>query len=337
MPPPTHFLCLPLATNSSLYQLTTSLARFTKDKAIIDPVIPGAKRSISPPHLTSDASEDESSVEKEPSQPEAYLPPKAIRPAGTIHLTLGVMNLRDKARIDAATELLRIIDIKHLLGEAAAAAAAAAAVPKPQNQVSTSGSGNTAGQPISTTIYQPNAEEELLSERVARLELPRITETSQVKQILPGNPVANTSGPGSKPLVVCLRGLYPMRSARKTSILYAAPDEISGRLIPFCKMLRDEFVKAGFVQEEDRDLKLHATVVNTIYVSDGKRSSGAGKFGKGRRRGKLEFDVTDLIERWKDEVWAEISIEKVAICEMGAKEDASGMIRYKEIATLDLP
>ena len=98
--------------------------------------------------------------------------------------------------------------------------------------------------------------------------------------------------------------------------------------MPFAERLRQEFVQAGFALEEKRDLKLHATIVNTLYAS---------KRGKGRK-GKvvLRFDAREMMERWKDEVWAEVRLERVAICEMGAKVDESGWERYVEVGGVEL-
>ena len=67
------------------------------------------------------------------------------------------------------------------------------------------------------------------------------------------------------------------------------------------------------------------------------------RWGKGSGR----FDATALIERYRDVVWAsDVRIEKVAICEMGAKdvlggEDSGGVVVvdqvYREIASVELP
>ncbi|KAH7040092.1 kinase A anchor protein [Microdochium trichocladiopsis] len=77
MPPraaPTHFLCLPLVTSISRPQLARSLGAFGAD-------------------VTS---------------PESFaIPEQAVRPLGTLHLTLGVMSLQGDARLEGAIALLR--------------------------------------------------------------------------------------------------------------------------------------------------------------------------------------------------------------------------------------
>ncbi|KAJ9649233.1 hypothetical protein H2199_000007 [Coniosporium tulheliwenetii] len=82
------------------------------------------------------------------------------------------------------------------------------------------------------------------------------------------------------PLKVSLRSLEPMQKAQKTSILYAAPDDPDGRLLRLGTELRRAFTDAELMVKDDRPLKLHATVVNTIYAkADGRR--GRRRPGKG--------------------------------------------------------
>ena len=67
-------------------------------------------------------------------------------------------------------------------------------------------------------------------------------------------------------LVVTLEGLVPMQKAVQSSILYAEPQDKSGRLVRFAESVRKSFEDGGWVLKEDRGLKLHATVLNTIYA-----------------------------------------------------------------------
>ena len=77
--------------------------------------------------------------------------------------------------------------------------------------------------------------------------------------------------------------------------------------------------------------------MNTIYVK--KSAGGKNRWGKGS--GKI--DAQEVIERWGETTWAEdIRVEKVAVCEMGAKkvENEEGKVIdevYKELASVDLP
>src|SRR5438045_9465240 len=82
----TSLLSLPLVTSISRPQLTRALQAFRND----------IKDDISPenPH---------------------GIPEKAVRPVGTIHLTLGVMSLVTPERVDAALAILKCLDITSLL------------------------------------------------------------------------------------------------------------------------------------------------------------------------------------------------------------------------------
>ncbi|TAQ89070.1 hypothetical protein B7494_g2589 [Chlorociboria aeruginascens] len=79
----THFLCVPLVTPTSRSQLQNSVGAFRTD-------------------LTSG---NENTV----------VPEKAVRPAGTLHLTLGVMSLLGQERIESALTLLASLNLKEML------------------------------------------------------------------------------------------------------------------------------------------------------------------------------------------------------------------------------
>ncbi|EME89565.1 uncharacterized protein MYCFIDRAFT_101602, partial [Pseudocercospora fijiensis CIRAD86] len=230
--PLTHFLCLPLITSSSRPEIEASLNAF--------------KDSIT-----------------------TSIHPKAIRPVGTLHLTLGVMSL-DPTKLAAAVNFLKELDLKSMLDGAS-----------------------------------------------------------------PGS--VNGSQTESK---LDLKGLESMHPPQKTSILYAAPTDRTGRLYPFCLALQEAFNEKEFLVSDDRKLKLHATLVNTIYAKDrGKptkpqinaqvsnipiRTQNNADAVKGHgpdANAHLKLDARSLIDKYKDYVWAEqITLDRVAICEMGAKK-----------------
>lgn len=81
----THFLCLPLVTLASKPQLQASLGLFCADISKGTPKNPGG------------------------------IPEKAIRPVGTLHLTLGVMTLLTPARVQEALTVLKSLNLKDLL------------------------------------------------------------------------------------------------------------------------------------------------------------------------------------------------------------------------------
>ncbi|KAF9978846.1 hypothetical protein BGZ65_006845 [Modicella reniformis] len=143
-----------------------------------------------------------------------------------------------------------------------------------------------------------------------------------------------------------------MGSVDATTVLYAAPYDASGRLWPLCEALRTAFIDAGFIAPENRPLKLHATIVNTIYVrgmASGASNNGNTAQGDKRSGGestqrrsnnkneKMKIDATELVKRWEHKIWGMVKVEKVAICEMGKKKGEDGLIRYKEIGQLEMP
>ena len=280
--PLTHFLCLPLVTPASTPTLTSSLTKFAASYTY--PVSRGLDVS---PRLTakstnSSRDSESGSNDEEGAQalPLAPFPRKAVRPLGTLHLTLGVMSLVSKERIDEAARFLKELDVQGMLK-------------------------NSADGTISSNVTAIRTEE-------AKIE-------------------ATQDKTNSAPLVVTLRGLQPMQAPEKTSILFAAPHDSSGRLMRFSEALRQAFLKEGLVKHEDRGLKLHATIVNTVYAKGGRRKGGGSRFQDGK------FDARDVIEKWKDEDWAEVKLESVAICEMGAKVGDDGVERYRKIAETNLP
>ncbi|KAL8769076.1 MAG: hypothetical protein Q9209_004862 [Squamulea sp. 1 TL-2023] len=325
-PPLTHFLCLPLTGGQAAPQWQASLQHFMNDIAGTDTVDSSVSTSVSTSINILKGSN---------------IPVKAIRPLGTLHLTIGVMSLKEPERVEGAIKLLRELDVGGML---------------------------------------------------AALKVEATAEPDQ-----------NTSPP---PLTLSFTSLKSMHSAKSTSFLYTAPMDTTGRLHPFCQSLKDRFTAADFMAEEERELKLHTTVLNTIYAGkghpsktlvqgkdgrfgiakvdetetenadDGHESGGEhrdkeltdgasfpeaitakpasiepqsqssepkrGKKGK-RRKQAVKFDARDLIKRYEDFNWArDVRIEKVAICEMGAKRitDDNGEVvgeEYTEIAAVPLP
>lgn len=269
---PTHFLCLPLVNKASLPALKTSLAKFLQDKAVQHVSNNGQSTGVSPPRSVREAPDSDIVPEKKDgSIYEAYLPARAIRPVETLHLTLGVMHLKDKARIEAASDFLKGMDVKHIFSRV-----------KPAMETSS-------------------------ADTISSLEAPKSTKATSIK--------------------IYLKGLHSMQPSNKARVLYAEPFDPSDRVLAFCNAVRDRFIQAGYIMDEGRELKLHATIVNTIY---------APKVRQGSKKRNLEFDARDLIDRWKNEIWAEIDLTKLAICEMGAKEDVDGVIRYLEVAQTEL-
>ncbi|KAN0113020.1 Protein kinase A anchor protein, nuclear localization signal domain containing protein [Hyaloscypha variabilis] len=252
----THFLCLPLITSTSRPQLQNSLATF-RDKVT----------GISTPELPNG------------------VPEKAIRPLGTLHLTLGVMSLLSQERIDNSLKHLRSLNLKELLS---------CASPKPLKT----------SDVAEDSTGQPQSKDKAIA-----------FDTKDVE-----------------PLKVTLRGLESMHTPSNTSILYSSPTS-DDRLYPFCQKLKDLFTEAGFILEENRPLKLHATIVNTVYVPGAR-----GKGGHGKSKAKLTLDAREILEDYEDFEWmSNVELTKLAICKMGAQKNGAGEEEYVVEGEVEMP
>ncbi|RJE21553.1 hypothetical protein PHISCL_06125 [Aspergillus sclerotialis] len=64
-----------------------------------------------------------------------------------------------------------------------------------------------------------------------------------------GGQQSTTNGP-PKPFTISLESLHALPRARAATVLHAAPVDSTSRLYPFCEMLRDKFLEAGFLVGE---------------------------------------------------------------------------------------
>ena len=312
-PPLTHFLCIPLVTPSSKSQLETSIETFRRN-------------------LSSDQQPEQTTADQPDqfNQPATHIHPKAIRPVGVLHCTLGVMSLLDKSKLEKAIALLQTLNVQQLLLDAAAAAAATST----PNSAPTQSTQNS-------------------------------TESNNKTPAPPPPP------PPPTPLTINLKGLASMHDPQNTSILYIPPYDPTQRLYPFCLALQKIFTKEGILLPDDRGLKLHATIVNTVYAKgrkqqpalkeggrvEGGSSSSSGQSAPEEDRSRfhgpnsnvsLKFDSRPLLEAYKSFVWAEDGVlDRIAICEMGAKKkkkervDGGGSVvgeeeEYTEVASVGL-
>ncbi|KAI4270389.1 MAG: hypothetical protein LQ337_006713 [Flavoplaca oasis] len=353
-PPLTHFLCLPLTGPKAVPQWQASLRKFEDDvtgmseSAIAQDTSAAGPASAPTSTSTSTSTPSTTTPNKENGKGKAKgsgIPVKAIRPLGTLHLTIGVMSLEEEGKLERAVELLKGLDLGALLRDA------------------------EKREGVDTTLTST---------------------TLPISPIPPSQPNQNAS---SLPLTLSFTGLHSMHSPKSTSFLYTPPTDSTGRLFPFCQSLRDRFATEGFMVDEERALKLHATVLNTIYadkVSPSKKlvQGADGRFGvvktdvgaveerleeeyqehdqeageeareeelesrsskprgKGRSKGKkkiVKFDARGLMERYREFEWVrDVRIEKVAVCEMGAKKviDGKGVVvgeEYTEVASVSMP
>lgn len=183
-PPLTHFLCLPLVNSTSLPQLEESLAAF---------------KAAYPPAPVSAFSSGRDQYTPEQNVSLGAIPEGALRPLGTLHLTLGVMSLPTKETLEEAMNFFRSLDLAALMHEA---------------------------------------------ERVAiHLRQKRSGRTASVE----------TTHRTNQPLSISLESLHALPRAKAATVLHASPVDPTGRLYPFCVMLRDKFLEAGFMQPEARE------------------------------------------------------------------------------------
>ena len=336
-PPLTHFLCLPITGGQAAPQWQASLQQFRND-------VVATNTSNSP--LDAKGSS---------------IPVEGIRPLGTLHLTIGVMSLKEPERLERAVDLLKKLDLVDMLKKEEEEEPKCVRTPRQAGEEPTTATGEPG---VSSLLAQPD------------------------------------QSVSSPPLILSFTGLKSMHSSTSTSFLYIPPTDPTGRLYPFCLSLKDRFSAGGFMTEEDRALKLHATILNTIYAAkvypsktlvqgedgrlgvaevekagtenavDGHQDEGQGneplnqegtiaeplstksksqppepkRERKGKRKKQVvKFDARDLINRYSKFEWARSArIEKVAICEMGAKKtkDEKGEVvreEYTEIASIPLP
>ncbi|KAJ5702063.1 hypothetical protein N7488_009611 [Penicillium malachiteum] len=288
----THFLCIPLVNSTSITQLEASLASFKEDY---------------PPIPASDPERRDRSSNDHVSQPP--IPEGAIRPLGTLHLTLGVMSLPSKHRLDDAISFFQSINLAELLQES----------------------------------------ERVALQKQAKSHRYRSNRTENAPEGL-----QDISQSSVHPLTASLESLHAIPRAKAATVLHAAPVDSTSRLYPFCLMLRDKFIEAGFIVGESKEkeeksekneeaseqqtntgdevaspqhegpdqpnildpytaaltrtpkvrpLLLHATILNTIYVRGRprpvKKSSHENQRWKNVQR-RIEIDARGLLDRYKD-------------------------------------
>jgi activating signal cointegrator complex subunit 1 len=89
------------------------------------------------------------------------------------------------------------------------------------------------------------------------------------------------------------------------------------------------FMDAGLLVADERPLRLHATVVNTVYAKE----KGRGRGGKGA----VKVDARGMVERWGEVVWAkDVMIERVGICRMGARRVEGVGEEYEEVVGMEI-
>lgn len=251
-PPLTHFLCLPLNTSSSTPHLRAALQDFALDVAKDRDAGDGSSRSANGPRDTVKNGVNGGTGAQR------TIPPRAVRPPGAIHLTIGVMSLLTPERIKAACDFLEGLDVKTIIAKVAATA-------------------NTSTQ---STETRPSSRNEQQTEK----KRDELSLSAKNKADHSDHSSASSSLPDAPPIRIALTSLLPMQLPERTSTLYAAPTPQQPILLPFAQTLHDAFVEAGYLlpppsipvrsgkrrgqvdRSRPRELKLHATIVNTIYA-----------------------------------------------------------------------
>ena len=292
-PPLTHFLCLPLLTTTSIPQLQESLSRF--------------QQSVTRPTRSETlAGEDAEATAPVTS---TVIPEKAFRPLGVLHLTLGVMSLRSEEKMNDARALLERLDLSELLQDSGQLA-------DPRQGKDVSSVDNT----VQAGLYS------LASESVGTA----ATFLETLKRAVTPPPLSRPKV-AVEPLIISLQGLQAFPKPRSATVLHCPPHDPTSRLHPFCLRVKQKFIDAGLMEPENRPLILHATIVNTVYANTDRRHEK-------KRMGSISFDATEIMRTYNENggfedgnavgefLWAkDILIDRVRICEMGAKlvEDAT--------------
>ncbi|KAL1983430.1 hypothetical protein VTN96DRAFT_10336 [Rasamsonia emersonii] len=234
-PPLTHFLCFPLVNETSLPQLEASLAKFQA-------AIP----------LRPKTANDHPLKPRPPLFPDA-----AIRPVGTLHLTLGVMSLTTPERLEAAVELLHSLDLASMLREAEAQARR---LPRK-------------GRPLVTPTNPdgPDSEPPATSEVKEEEDIPLL---QQPVLVAPAEPTPQKRP--LEPLSVSLESLHALPKAKAATVLYASPVDATSRLYPFSVMLRDKFLEAGFLEGEYKKSKAKNHVRDEVCETEEGNKEGEG-------------------------------------------------------------
>nr|XP_018910423.1 PREDICTED: uncharacterized protein LOC109039406 isoform X1 [Bemisia tabaci]XP_018910427.1 PREDICTED: uncharacterized protein LOC109039406 isoform X1 [Bemisia tabaci] len=342
----THFLCFPLVTDTSVPQLAASLKYFRQiatKPSISTSLSLDENHSQSEKIFTSQKADDVANIvdvetnslnsDTTFSQPHLgpnpdlqILPSLAFRPAGTFHLTLGVMDLSSKESMSQALELLQSLDYANILK------GVLLQQEKVQPEHVTDKDGNTDSQPEQCLCPDD------INKGQLRLQQPTSSSKVAVEE--------NHPTPFSKnnPLRITLTGLSTFPSPKKSCVFYAKPTSSpssSFPLLKFSQAICKEFRNAGFITET-RPLVLHATIANMRYAiqakggrkSEGKRGKDkwadgqcdarelikcfnhyGGDVGEYKKKASQDKDQTNEF------LWAEdIELNKVAICKMGAQK-----------------
>ncbi|KAI4205004.1 MAG: hypothetical protein LQ350_000631 [Teloschistes chrysophthalmus] len=332
----THFLCLPIITQHSTPQWQKSLQQFTKD-TILSP-------QPSPNSAASPNGNDEGS------EPTLSIPSKAIRPLGALHLTIGVMSLTNGEKIHAATALLKSLNITKLLLDAEQPESdAEAEVDQNPGPSSSKPSPLLLSFTTLQSLHSPQSTSALYippTDTTGRLY--PFCQALKARFTQEGLMVQETRE--MKLHATVLNMIYAGQAGKawsntKTSTAPENPPPNNDALTTDDPQQADA---AGEEKDHHEKSGLAALAGDALaaLTGDDKVQSGHEPHPSSKSKPKfkrkkhvMKFDARDLLSKYATFEWAkDVKVEKVIICEMGAKEimDGEGNLlgeQYKELVT----
>ncbi|KAF2624167.1 hypothetical protein BU25DRAFT_348652 [Macroventuria anomochaeta] len=290
-PPLTHFLCLPLVSGSNRSRISTALDKVRKDVEALTPV-----------------------------------PPKAVRPVGTLHLTLGVMSL-SPSQLDDATRHLQELDVAQLLRGITTQKIAESANDTPTVREGFGAVANpTSGLENAALDVDPNSLEIELRGLVP-MHKPRQTsilyaEPRDASGRLLRFAESVRSGFEERGWVVKdERGLRLHATVLNTT--YAKPKGRGREKAPISVRREDKGRKDGVDGDAGKEDSLEQQGIDGEAENEekGKAVEERSKAHGPDPKSWMRFDATSLISTYADFIWAEdVRIDRVQICKMGAQK-----------------
>lgn len=277
----THFLCLPLVNQTSIPQLIASLEEFKASIPLVSSS--AASRAVAAGHA--------------PAQT-PLVPDGALRPLGTLHLTLGVMSLPTQDQVDEALNFLQSLDVVSIMQEAEAETRVALPAGKGKEPAAADQAIDDALSPLTVNLTSLQA---MPSKRSAT--------------ILHASPVDPTSR--LYPFCVRLRNKFIEAGFIHQEMIKGSGGKKSGDAPPETPAVGDGQHGSGSegdlpnirsaktssqatASRRPRPLLLHATISNTIYLgrrwNQGEKGGGGGK----KKKEVYKFDATELLSRFGD-------------------------------------
>ncbi|KAI1612096.1 hypothetical protein EDD36DRAFT_419950 [Exophiala viscosa] len=361
-PRPTHFICFPLVTASSIPQLADSLAYF---------------RSVTAPSEGSEGGQSTESAATNggPDPRLRLIPVGAHRPPGTFHLTLGMMDLTRPKDMEQALKILQDIDYLEFLREAEhkreEVRGRRGKKPHPTDEshqelgpAAVEGDQDQAEAEADVDAGQSSPEPERKSRPQNTSEILATTLESLSRAISPPPTIKSSRGDvpskndpqqySPTSISVTLSGLGTFPKPSSSRVFFANPHDSTSRLQTFGELIQQRFKDAGLVTES-RPLVLHATVANMIYAKQwnkqrrkgGKKDSGTvdardllkyfndGRAARDRDEVRSEHGTDAGVGPGSEYIWAkDILIDRIRICKMGAEksEDEGLGLEYMPVA-----